>query len=268
MKYYLSTLIAGVDHRDNRFEDVARRVMAWNEPDIGVEIAAFTHDEAYWQRVVRFMDEVTCPCTFHGPWIGVEVTSDPDSEAGAWLRTAYERVFDLAAQHHVRHVVVHYSQLSFTEEEHAQAQAHAYRNLEDLLQMADDRGVNMVIENLARQAHGKHLFTNDEYMELFTRFPNAHSIIDVGHANVNRLDVKQMLMTYGPRVTSFHLHNNDGTADQHLEIHAPQGTADVAQVVRWAKEYTPDANMVLEYEPHVTLTMPQLRAQLEEIRAL
>lgn len=266
MKYYISTLVTGVDHRSETFDSLAREIDSWQEPDVGVELIAFTHDEAYWERLLAVLPELTCPRTFHGPWLGVEATSSPDSEAGRWLREAYTRVFDLAARYDVGHVVVHYSQLHFTPEELPAAQANAYANLGDLLELAAARGVNMAIENLAKQPSGQHLFTNEEYFALFERFPQARALIDVGHANVNKLPVHDFLQQYASRVVGYHLNNNDGEADRHWNIH--RGTYDLRTHMRWAKEYTPEANVVLEYEPHVGLSAAELHEQIRELQAM
>lgn len=265
MKFMISMLVTGVDHRDNPFDEAACEISGWEDPDLGVELVAFTHDEPYWQRLVNVLPKLRCPLTFHGPWIGVEVTSAPDSDAGQWLKTAYTNVFDLAAQYAARHVVVHYSQLHFDEKTHATAQQHAYQNLADLLALAEARGVNMVIENLCRAKTGIHLFSNEEYFDLFERFPKAHAIIDVGHANVNGLDVERFLATYGERVTSYHLNNNDGTGDLHWNIF--RGTYPIREHMKWVRKYTPDANVVLEYEPHVQLSLSELREQIQELRS-
>ena len=267
MKYFISTLLSSVDHQDNHFDEVAKYISDWQDPSIGAEMVAFTHDADYWQRLQAVLPSLTCPLTCHGPWIGTEVTADPESQDGKWLIQAYQQVFELAQRYHFRHVVVHYSQLHFADENSRQmAQQHAYRNLEKLLTMAQQLGVNMVIENLCQSPTGLHLFTNEEYEDLFQRFPQANAIIDIGHANVNGLDVEQFLARHGQRVTSFHLHNNDGKHDNHCDIH--DGTYDVAQFMKWAKKYTPEANMVLEYEPHVKKSLDELREEIEELKSM
>ncbi len=267
MKYFISTLVASVYHQNNNFDEVARTINDWQDDSIGAEMVAFTHDANYWQRLNDVLPALTCPLTCHGPWIGTEVTAAPESEDGKWLIAAYQKVFDMAQRYKFRHVVVHYSQLHFADENSRKlAQQHAYSNLETLLNMAHRLGVNMVIENLCQAPSGLHLFTNEEYEDIFKRFPEANAIIDIGHANVNGLDVERFLATYGERVTSFHLHNNDGKNDNHCDIH--NGTYDVPQFMKWAKKYTPEANMVLEYEPHVNKTLTELREEIEELKCM
>ena len=178
---------------------------------------------------------------------------------------SYKRVFALAMQNHVRHVVLHYSQLQFEPEEIPQKQKNAYWVMKKLTDMAAQMKVNFVIENLCRQKHGVHLFSNEEYFRIFQHIPQAQSLIDIGHAHVNGLDIERFLATYGKRVKGFHVHNNDGKADQHLDYH--HGTADIRQIMHWAGKYTEDADIVIEYEPHEKLTHAELLEEVHELRS-
>ena len=53
-------------------EEIARWVDGQGRDWLGVELIAFTHDEDYWERLNRLLPTLTCPLTFHGPYIGVE----------------------------------------------------------------------------------------------------------------------------------------------------------------------------------------------------
>ena len=133
-----------------------------------------------------------------------------------------------------------------------------------LTKLAKRYGVNCVIENLCRQKHKTHLFTNEEYFDIFQNIPDAVSLIDIGHANVNKLDIEKFLYEYGKRVKGFHVHNNDGITDQHKDYH--KGTADIRQIMHWVGKYTNDADIVIEYEPHEKLTSSELIDEIKELK--
>lgn len=261
MKYLISDLIAGMDH----IEEFCGWIESCQRPDFGVELTAFTHDDAFWQRLSSLVPRVRCPMTFHGPYVNIEATSPLDSAAHRWLMESYDKVFRLAAVNSVRHVVFHYSQKQFDREELPAAQANAYRVMQDLQVLSRQYGVNFVIENLCRQKQKHHLFTNDEYFQIFERFPEALSLIDIGHAHVNGLDVEKFLALYGKRVKGVHVHNNDGKSDQHKDYRL--GTADIRRIMHWIGRYTEDTNIVIEYEPHERLSHAELLEEIDELKS-
>lgn len=260
MKYFISDLIVGMEH----FSEFADWIESQKNPDFGIEFTAFTHSDSYWKKLSEKVPQMTCPLTFHGPYVQIEATSDMDSEEHKWLMESYKKVFALAAANKVRHVVFHYSQLQFNVEELGAKQKNAYYVMRALTQLASEYGVHFVIENLCRQKEKTHLFTNDEYFQIFENIPQAEALIDIGHANVNGLDIEKFLCMYGSRVKGFHVHNNDGISDQHIDYH--KGTADIRQIMHWVGKYTTDANIVLEYEPHEKLTHSELLEEIEELR--
>lgn len=262
MKYFVSDLIVGMEG----IGDFGRWVSRCRKDDFGAEFSAFTHSDSYWKELSEeVVPQCTAPMTFHGPYVGIEATAPLDSEMHAWVMESYRRVFALAAKYGVRHVVFHYSQLHFAPETIPEAQKNARFVMKQLNEEAHRTGVHFVIENLCRHPkEGTHLFTNEEYFRLFEEMPDAEALIDIGHANVNGLDVEKFLALYGRRVRGFHVHNNNGKEDQHLDYH--HGTADIRSIMQWAGKYTNDADIVIEYEPHEHLTHEELLEEIEELR--
>ena len=261
MKYFISDLIVGMD----KFAEFSDWLQSVGDPDLGIEYTAFTHSNKYWQELTEKVPKTTCPMTFHGPYVKIEATSPLYSPDHAWLMQSYEKVFSLASANKVRHIVFHYSQKQFDKEELAEAQHNAYVVMRDLTALSHRYEVNCVIENLCRQKEKIHLFTNEEYFEIFKNIPDAVSLIDIGHANVNGLDIEKFLATYGKRVKGFHVHNNDGKTDQHLDYH--KGTANIREIMHWIAKYTEDPSIVLEYEPHEKLTHQELLDEIKELRS-
>ncbi|MFO7636103.1 MAG: sugar phosphate isomerase/epimerase [Clostridia bacterium] len=94
-----------------------------------------------------------------------------------------------------------------------------------IVERAGEKGVTIALENLRKP----------EYMGyVFERIDSDHLrfCYDSGHENCFQ-GQKGLLRTYGDRLTCLHLHDNDGTADQHLlpgegTIPWAQVTADLA----------------------------------------
>lgn len=86
MKYFISDLIVGMKH----FAEFADWIESNEDPDLGIEFTAFTHDEAYWQALESKVPQMTCPLPFHGPYVNIEATSDIGSEGNVWLMESYK----------------------------------------------------------------------------------------------------------------------------------------------------------------------------------
>lgn len=86
MKYFISDLIVGMKH----FAEFADWIESNEDPDLGIEFTAFTHDEAYWQALESKVPQMTGPLPFHGPYVNIKATSDIGSEGNVWLMESYK----------------------------------------------------------------------------------------------------------------------------------------------------------------------------------
>lgn len=86
MKYFISDLIVGMKY----FAKFADWIESNEDPDLGIEFTAFTHDEAYWQVLEFKVPQMTCSLIFHGPYVNIEATSDIGSEGNVWLMESYK----------------------------------------------------------------------------------------------------------------------------------------------------------------------------------
>ena len=259
MGFFISSLIRGMDH----MEELAEWVNTQPIPELGVELIAFTHDDRYWRRLAGILNKIRCPATFHGPYIGVEATALPNTKEQEWLFESYERVMRLAHQHGVGHIVFHYTQKGFQEEEKTFYQQVSQSNIEILLGMAKQYQISLVIENLPFPQNAVPLYDNIEYGELFDRHQEALSMIDIGHAHMNHMDIEAYLKEHGDRVKAYHFHNNNGLEDQHNSVY--DGTFSYEAFAGIYRHYTPCADIVLEYEPHTNLANRDI---IEEINRL
>jgi len=259
MNIFLSSQIRDIF----QVESVASWANNLNEPNVGVELLAFTHDYSYWKLLRDVLKKLTCPITFHGPYIGIEGTSAPGTDAWRVLMESYERVFLLAQEYGVRHVVYHMTQLGFPLGKLEKMRTIAEQNMSAILAMAEEVGVIVLIENLPYPPGGAPLYGNDAYGPFFARHPNVNSLIDLGHVNLNGTDISAFLQQYGKRVKAYHFHNNDGVSDLHRDINS--GTFPYADFIPLYKQYTPQADIVLEYSTRVRFDDKLLRSHIEYV---
>jgi len=254
MALLVSSLIKGMQE----VHTVAAKINALRNNQIGLELIAFTHDEAYWQNLQTILPTLTCPVTFHGPYIKTEGTASDGSQEQAFLVKSYKKTLALAKHFKVRHVVYHMTQLNFSTSKEADTlRPQAEKNALTIMSLAKNAGVPLLIENLPCPYERMPLYTNEQYFDFFARYPKTQSIIDVGHAHMTGLDLQAFLATYGDRIKAYHFHNNYGKKDEHNDIFA--GTFSYRVFAALFKQYTPHADIVLEYEPHVQLSWEELQ---------
>lgn len=260
MLIFVSSLIKGFD----RMEEIARWVNNRKLDWLGVELIAFTHDPAYWGRLERLLPTLSCPLTFHGPYINVEAASEPGSPAYDHLLDSYEQVCRLAARWGVRHIVFHYTQKGVEPDEIERVQQVSHENIRKILDIGKRHGAELVVENLPFPPSGVPLYDNEGYRRLYAEFPDLSGLIDVGHAQLTGLDMENLLAAVGERVHAYHFHNNDGIRDCHNSLE--NGIIDYKALAALYKRYTPNARIVLEYEPHAWVSQEKLEQDIWWVR--
>ncbi len=119
------------------------------------------------------------------------------------------------------------------------------RNLQsfnDLLPLARECGVGLMIENLPKEFN-----TVSELGDLLNPLPEVGLHLDIGHANllVKHNTTDKIVAAYGSRLRHVHLHDNKGgEADLHLPLGT--GTVDVAHHVRTLRGCGYDGTITLE----------------------
>jgi len=92
----------------------------------------------------------------------------------------------------------------------------------DMLPVAEEVGVKIAVENMLPKHPGSSASEIKWIVESFNS-PYVGVCFDSGHAHVNG-EALEALRLLGPLIITFHLHDNDGTRDMHLQ--PPYGTLD------------------------------------------
>ena len=118
----------------------------------------------------------------------------------------------------------------------------AFNSLEELSLFAHQRGVQVLIENIANgmsSAERLVMFLNSTHLRLNFCF-------DVGHANMNE-GVEAAFETMKDKIRSTHLHDNNGKSDSHLfPFHTTEGTIDWPQTMGLLQSRPDQYPLVLE----------------------
>jgi sugar phosphate isomerase/epimerase len=116
------------------------------------------------------------------------------------------------------------------------------RTLRELLPLARDLGIGLMIENLPGSFN-----TVQQLSELLGPMPELALHLDIGHANlmVETNTTDDILAAFGSRLQHVHLHDNKGgSADLHLPLGS--GTVDAAHYVRSLQAAGYDGTITLE----------------------
>ena len=106
--------------------------------------------------------------------------------------------------------------------------------------LKEDPGVEIVLENV--------LETEPRWLLDIVRevdHPRLKLCLDVGHVNAySPVPVTEWLDSWAPYLSHFHIHNNDGTRDQHNPL--PEGSIPMKMLLQQIGELCPQATVTFE----------------------
>lgn len=158
----------------------------------------------------------------HAPFPSMKVGNH---EMNAYIHMAFEKCIRLASFLDCRYVVVHpiYVDAYRTEDEDFQVNFNAFLTYADLLK---ETGVMMCIENAYWVFEGRILSCSGSKASFLVRLVEALNersgsecfglCYDNGHANVTGKDQYQEILTFNKHLKVLHIHDTDGTFDNHL----------------------------------------------------
>ena len=160
-----------------------------------------------------------------------------DPKARALAAARYRQAITLAKAYGAEKVVIHggynpwiYYPVWYTEQ--------SVLFWKDFLK--DDPGVILVLENVLEEQPGMLLDIVKE-----VNHPKLRLCLDVGHANAySEVSAMEWVETCYPWISHFHLHNNDGTWDNHCAL--SQGTIPMRNLLRRAEALCPETSYTLE----------------------
>ncbi len=212
---------------DIRFGATAEEFLA-TLADLGLNHIEFKreylagHPEAPEPRTVRELAEAyDVTVTYHAPFRDWNLGSFNESVREASAAMVMDTLDD-AAEAGAGAVIVHGGAVPHRYPSWVREQAldNAIRSLEACATHAADVGVPLCLENQPKNPDKQRYTTSPdalaETLAAVDADPDYLKVtLDVGHARVNGHDVTAFVDRFGDRIEVCHLHDNDGTADQH-----------------------------------------------------
>lgn len=173
------------------------------------------------ERVRRLSEQYGLTVTYHAPFRDWNVGSYDEAVRQDSVDRV-KRTLDDAATAGAEAVVVHGGSVPkrYPEWIHERAGENARRSLAECAEYAQLVGIPLCLENQPVSEEKRRHTTTPE--DLATMLDTVDVVpeylgvtLDVGHANVNDEDWRGFVERFGDRIRVCHLHDNDGTGDQH-----------------------------------------------------
>ena len=217
-------------------------VRAAKEYGVNLEIAeyctAWNMDEKFEgvDQVVRKKLDGISKSVLHAPFNELFPCAI-DKKARALAADRYRQAIELAKTYGATKVVIHggynpwiYFPVWYTEQ--------SIFFWKEFLQ--EDMGVEIVLENV--------LETDPQWLVDIVKGvddPRLKLCLDIGHVNAySEISVMDWLESWAPCLSHFHVHNNDGSRDQHNGL--DDGTIPMKELLLRAEELCPDATFTFE----------------------
>jgi sugar phosphate isomerase/epimerase len=218
-------------------------------------------------KVKGLAQEYDMPLQVHAPYKNLRPADLNPRIRDASIQSVKDGI-DFAGQIDCRIVTVHLGSVSKGRLEHAHKSVRVtlLDYVRTLTDYAVDHDITIAIENVQsdreewEEAVGK---TAEEIVGILKEIDakNVGVTFDVGHANTVG-NPNDFAVKLAPYVVNVHLHDNDGTRDQHLVI--GEGKIDFLKILRTLKEIGYTGPLVLEYFDPASL----LRAKTELVKLL
>ena len=173
------------------------------------------------ERVRQLSERYGVSVTYHAPFRDWNVGSYDEAVRQDSVDRV-KRTLDDAATAGAAGVVVHGGSVPrrYPEWVRDQAKENAIQSLAECAEYAQLVGVPLCLENQPiDEAKMRHTTTPDDLATLLGTVnvtPEYLGVtLDVGHAKVNGVDWQSFVERFGDRIRVCHLHDNDGTGDQH-----------------------------------------------------
>lgn len=244
-KLYLSTIASDAVRVAKEYGvnlEIAEYCTAWNMDDefTQTDIAVREKLDGIQRRVLHAPFNELFPCAI-------------DRKARQLAAYRYRQAIELAKRYGAAKVIIHggYHPLMYFPVWYTEQSILFWKEF-----LKDDPGVEMVLENV--------LETEPEMlMDIMKGVddPRLRMCLDVGHVNAySKIPVMDWLDVCAPYISHFHIHNNDGLADNHCPL--DQGTIPMPELLNRAEILCPNATFTLE----LMETESSVRWLLEELQ--
>lgn len=252
MKLYVSNL---------SFMGFRMKVMKDLPKDVGIDIFIECGNDYYWKHhLANCLKDRALPVSLHGPCMNMDLSKASVSDED--IQKNFLWACELGRELGAKDIVMHPFE-GLTVENAAVERERSTRRLQWLAQCAKAHGLKLLIENVPGMNNPNTVFDQEQFFALFDLIPDADFILDAGHAHMCGWDIPKVIEDHADRLKTYHMHDNDGTADSHDFL--GNGTIDWSVVAPTICRCTPDAQLILEYSGK---TIDEVLGNIPEVKKL
>lgn len=226
------------------FENICRLM------NYGAEKIELMMDGEHWdhlghrfERIGKQLKQLPVSFSVHPPAWDMNLTSEMRSVREATF-TEYKKAIEFASIIGASHVVIHPGFCYHPSFNKKLAKKRAYEYIKELCNVAKPLGVMLAVENVGYGGTG--LYTQEEFVTLLDDIdPVAGYLVDIGHAYLDHWDIPGVIEAVKDRLIALHIHDNNGTNDDHLPI--GRGTIDLKKIIEVINKAGIDCELILEY---------------------
>ena len=225
---------------------VIELVNEFPQENLGVEIFAMFHKDEYEDVLNGLLDEFKkMPVTFHGTYYKTEHSKEKGTEEYERSMNYYMLTLKYAKELNSSYIVFHHNNCAINPDQKQKHIDISRENLNEINKITRAEGIEVVVENAGVISRRNMLFTEDEFIEECLSIDNP-VLIDIGHANANGWNLKRVIEALKDKIIAYHVHNNGGYEDDHRRVY--DGTNDFDSFLDLYREFTPNAEIVMEYD--------------------
>ena len=268
--------ILNADYAANyeRYDLLLKAADAVKEAQTGIELSCYYERPDFMamqeSRLGMFAGR---PLTLHGPFTNIEAASEPGSLERRRYIDAWRYAFDVYDRYNASSIVLHtHKARDIAPGDMERLRAWSLDTIQEVARLALDHGAKLTVENVGHWVKKNQLFNEEQFIALFDQLPaQIGCLLDVGHALINRWDIAHVINTLGARITSYHLHNNNGCADSHRPLFEKgnrYSAQEMVDLLLLTNRCSPDAEWILEYAPGEHITCELLAGDLRTLALL
>lgn len=260
MNIYISTNM----HSPENLMDIFKLLNNTKHKDIGIEIFPEWQSEVFIdvlrENIGRFKEY---NISLHGPYYDTEHSAEKPTSEYMKAKQYFIETLKLSKELNSAYIVYHHNNCEILKEEKIKMIEVSSENLLELNNISREYNGNIVVENCGVISHNNMLLNEEEFIKMAESIPN-NILIDVGHAFANKWDLKNVIFSLKDKIVSYHLHNNDGFYDCHDSIR--NGKLNMEEFLEMYKEYTPEADLVIEYGKQCRNNMEIIEDDIDYIK--
>jgi putative sugar phosphate isomerase/epimerase len=233
----------------------------FSKDEVGIELFIFNNSEDFIREVNENIDRLKeYSITFHGPYLQTDHSAPKGSDLYNRTIELYKQSLEFDKALKPKYIVFHTNNKII--EEKQEMIKNAFKNLDEIKGWSK---TPLVIENAGVGKNS--LFDEEEFIKAIQN-REENTLIDIGHVKANGWDLENVIENLKDKIVSYHIHTNDGKHDQHLSV--SEDYDELKSFVKLYKKYTPNADLVLEYnstyEGKESLVVEDVKELLEDLK--